>query len=181
MFKQFGMAYDPNMDYEYAEMPLDQLFSQHHKGCTCEYRDFVTMTIAAYERNMKSEANIFPDVPLTLGILRSNNRRLGIVSRSYEHHIRMILSDFSMEDAFDSIVGLERAVLQRPNPYTVDLCMREMGADRNNTLLVSSNPLDIETGHNAGVKTALLDRSGHTGPDCGPTYYISSFDEILKL
>ena len=98
-----------------------------------------------------------------------------------EEHIRRILSNFGLEEAFMSIVGQDRAVLQRPHPYSVDLCMREMGADRHSTLLVSSSPLDIETGRNAGIATVLLDRDGSIGTSCGPDFYISSLEQLTDI
>ena len=181
VFGQFRMSYDPAKVFEYADTPLDQLFADYHTGCTCEFRDFVTMTLASYERNMKTSARLYSDAPACLSRLRACRCRLGIVSRSYEDHIRRILSDFGLEDVFMSIVGQDRAVLQRPHPYSIELCMREMGAEKHSTLLVSSSPLDIETGRNAGIATALLDRDGSIGTSCGPDFYISSLGQLTDI
>ena len=181
VFGQFGMPYDPSKVCEYADTPLDQLFSRYHTGCVCEFRDFVSMTLASYERNMMTSARLYGDAPVCLQRLLSCGCKLGIVSRSYEEHIRGILSNFNLEDAFCSIVGQDRAVLQRPHPYSIDLCMREMGAERHSTLLVSSSPLDIETGRNAGIATALLDRDGSAGTSCGPDFYITSLAQLPDI
>lgn len=181
VFGQFGIPYDPSKVTEYADLPLDQLFSKYHTGCTCEFRDFVTMTLASYERNMRTAARLYGDAPECLEFLGSCHCRLGIVSRSYEEHIRTILSSFGLEGAFSSIVGQDRAVLQRPNPYSIHLCMSEMDASPQDTLLVSSSPLDIETGHNAGIATALLDRDGSIGTSCGPDFYITSLSQLTDV
>ena len=53
-----------------------------------------------------------------------------------------------------------------------------MGSERTNTLVVSSNPKDIEMGRQAGVDTAFIDRGGAIGPDCGPTYYLETLDRL---
>ena len=181
VFGQFGMPYDPSKVCEYADTPLDQLFSRYHTGCVCEFRDFVSMTLAVYERNMRTSARLYADSVPCLAFLKACGCKLGIVSCSYEEHIRKILSEFDLEDAFTSIVGQDRAVLQRPNPYSISLCMREMDADPRSTLVVSSSPLDIETGRNAGIATALLDRDGSLGTSCGPDYYISSLTQLTDL
>lgn len=181
VFEKFNMDYDPAKVSEYADVPLDKLFADYHTGCTCRYRDFVTMTLATYERNMFTSARLYGDAPDTLRFLMADGRRMGIVSRSYEEHIRRILSQFRIEDMFCSIVGQDRAIMERPNPYSIELCMREMGAEKHSTLVVSSSPLDIETGKNAGVATALLDRDGSIDDSCGPDYKLHSLLELLRL
>ena len=181
-FKEFGLPYNPNKYAEYIRTPLYDLFAQYYPGCTCRYRDFASLVLNTYDRTYKDTAEMFPDAVDCLRALAARGARLGIVSNSYEQHIRAILHEFGLEDLFTSIVGLERMAIQKPHPYAVDLCLREMGAPRTSTLLIGDSPNDILAGHNARIATALIDRDGVVGPDeCGPDYIMASFRELLSI
>ena len=177
-FQHFDMPFDVSKEKEYYGMPLDVLFSKYHRGCTCMYRDFVTMLMSTYDRNVIAGTTIYADAGRCIAMLHGIGCRLGIVSDSYEQHIHQILGEFGLGKMFSSVVGAERMALRRPHPYCLDLCLREMGSERTNTLVVSSNPKDIEMGRQAGVDTAFIDRGGAIGPDCEPTYYLETLDRL---
>ncbi len=180
-FRHFGMPFDPSLENEYYSTPPDILFGRYHRGCTCMYRDFITMLMSIYDRNVISGTSIRKDAAGCIAVLGNAGCRLGIVSDSYEQHIRQILKEYGLEKAFGSIVGAERMALKRPHPYCIDLCLNEMGAGRTETLIVSSDPKDIEAGRKAGVDTALVDRDGTIGPDCAPTHYLNRLEAALLL
>lgn len=177
-FQQFEMPFDVSRETEYYDTPLEVLFGRYHRGCTCMYRDFVTMLMSTYDRNMMAGTTVHKDAVRCVGALHMTGRRIGTVSDSYEQHIRQILGEHGMEHVFCSIVGAERMAVRRPHPYCLDLCLKEMGSSRKETLFISSNPKDIEMGRNAGIDTALLDRNGEANPDCGPTYYLETLDRL---
>ncbi len=181
-FREFGLPYDPSRYDEYIRTPLYELFEKYYPGCSCRYRDFAALVMSTYDRNYKNTAELFPDAVRCLRQLAARGARLGIVSNSYEQHIRSILHEEGLERCFSSVVGLERMALEKPNPYGVQLCLREMGAPASSCLLVGDSPNDILAGHNAGVDTALLDRNGVVGPDeCGPKYLLASLLDVLLL
>jgi phosphoglycolate phosphatase-like HAD superfamily hydrolase len=180
-FREFGLPYDPAKYDEYIRTPLSQLFEKYCRGCTCRYRDFAAMVMSTYDRNYKDAAEMFPDAVACIKALAFRGARLGIVSNSYEQHIRTILREHGLEDCFVSIVGLERMALQKPNPYGFQLCVREMDAPLNSTLAVGDSPDDIYAARNAGLDTALIDRNGVIGPGCGPKYLLASLLEVPRL
>ena len=178
-FRSFGIPYEPSKEDEYFSTPVYDLFSKYRTGCACVFRDFMTQLITVYDRNVMQTSSVYPDVSPCVRKLYAGGCRMGIVTDSYEQHVHQILAEFGLDRMIPSVVGIDRMAVERPHPYSVSLCMRELGGSEGDTVLVSSDPMDILTGGNAGIDTVLLDRNGATVPgSCSPTHVIGSLLEL---
>lgn len=179
-FRELGMQFDPEQTQRYMGMPVSDVFTENNRGCTCMYRDFATMVIATYDRNVRSTAASYPDVRGCLAALSAEGCGIGALTTGYELHAAAILDELGISDMFASVVGVERTAVQRPHPYSLELCMRELGAARCTVTFVTASEEGVEMGKRAGVRTVLLDRSGTVGPGSGPDRYINGLDELLE-
>ena len=179
VFRQFDIPFHAEEVLEYADTPLDTLFSQRYKGCTCRFRDFMTMTMGEYERRMFDAARLQQDAAV-LKELRNQGCSLGTFSISFEEHMRRILSKLEVESLFSSVVGAERTFVPRPDPFVLNTCLREMNADKETTLVVTTSERDLETARNAKLRCALLDRSGRF-EETGFGYRVSSLEDLRSL
>ena len=81
--------------------------------------------------------------------------------------------------------GRKALILGKPSSVFIDLVLSEMGADREETLIVGDRVYtDMAMGINAGIKTCLV-LSGETKDACqapnGVTYIVNNVGEIPKL
>jgi len=180
VFGRFGMAYDPAKVPDYADTLLEDLFSQYNTGCTCKFRDFITLSVSSFERFVMDGAKKYDDCTV-LDELAAEGCRLGIVSRNFEEHIRRIVSEIGLEGRFASIVGTDRSFMKRPDPYALNTCISEMGVPKESVFLVSTRPLDMDTGVNAGIKTVFIQREGSNSLDTKADFTIHSLSEIWEL
>ena len=182
VFGTFGMDFRPERAYEYADTPIDILFSEINSGCTCRFRDFMTMTAAEFERFLPPSAELYPESLSVLDELKNGGCRLGLFTTLYAEQAERLISKFALGDYFASVVRLERFVIPRPNPIALKMCLSESEMKPEKTAIVSCFPTDIETGKNAGIVTILVQRDGE--PEigaCEPDCIIRSLDEIPGL
>jgi phosphoglycolate phosphatase-like HAD superfamily hydrolase len=177
-FRSFGMPYDEALEPEYFSTPVDEIFQRYHKGCTCMFRDFMTMLVTIYDREVKENSRILPDASPCIRKLYARGCSLGIITDSYEQHVHEVLRENGLTKMFSSVVGIERMAVRRPHPYSVGLCLQELGSEAASAAVVSADPLDIQTGNNAGTVTILVDRGGRGEEACSPDYVVDSLADV---
>lgn len=180
VFGMFGMAFDESKVMYYADMSAEDLFAELNTGCTCRFRDFMIAAAAGLERNLVPSASVFDDAAGFLDSLDAAGVPAGLFANLYGDQISDLLSTFSMEGRFQSVVGIERVMVPRPDPVSIVSCARDLGSDPTEMAMISCSPKDIETGRNAGMRTVLVDRDG-TGLDCGQDSTVRSLSEAAEL
>lgn len=179
-FKEFGIPYDPARYDEYISTPLSITFSNYHPNSPCMFRDFTSVFMNAYDQNHMNGVRLFPDAERCLTSLHKEGRIMGVVSNSYEAHIRGILSKLGVLDLFTSIVGYDCVSFPKPDPEPVLLCLSEMGASKDSSVMVGDSANDIIAAKNAGIEAVLIDRCGNRNIDVKADLVISSLDEMLQ-
>lgn len=126
----------------------------------------------------------FPYVKETLEILKDKNYRLGIVTTKMNDSVGKGLRIANLEGYFDAIVTLDDVSHPKPHPEPVVKAMRLLDADASSTLMVGDNSHDIESGQNAGVKTAGVAWS-FKGKErlqkYNPTFMLEDMRDLLKI
>ncbi len=158
-FKEFDMPYDPNRYDEYIGTPLDMIFSSYHPNSPCKYRDFLSIVINTYENCYLDNVGLFPDAERCLIRLYNEGKVLGVVSNSYHSHISSILSKLDILELFSSMVGYDDVSFPKPDPEPVLLCMSEMNAIPERTIMIGDSENDIRSGKHAGIRTVLISRN----------------------
>lgn len=177
-FKEFNIPYDPNRYDEYIRTPLDMIFSTYYPESPCKYRDFVSIVISTYEKNCLTGVELFPDAKRCIERLSAKGRSMGIVSNSYESHILEILSKLGVLELFSSIVGYDRVSFPKPDPEPVLLCMSEMNADPERSVMIGDSRNDILSGEHAGIDAILISRNDGDIDTSEYNAVIASMDEL---
>jgi HAD superfamily hydrolase (TIGR01509 family) len=177
-FREYGIPYDPTMYNEYIRTPLSLTFSKYYPNSPCRYRDFVSVIISTYEKTCLNGVKLFPDAERCLERLSSAGCGLGIVSNSYMPQITDILQKLGLDDLFSSVVGQDRVVFPKPDPEPVLLCISEMGALPESTVMVGDSVNDVRAGKGAGISSILINRYGEDVLCDECDMRISSLDEL---
>lgn len=96
----------------------------------------------------------FDGVMETLEELRALGIRLAIVSTKRRDMIERGLNLMGASHFFDLIVGIEDVKNVKPDPEPVLLAIEKLGVGKEDVIMIGDNSHDIESGKNAGVKTA---------------------------
>ena len=177
-FKEFDIPYEPALYNEYVRSPLEYIFSRYYPNSPCKYRDFVSIVLTTYERSYLNEVRLFPDAERCLNRLSNEGKIMGVVSNSYTSQIREILSRLGVSERFSSLVGYERVSLPKPDPEPVLLCMSEMGAGSDRSVMIGDSVNDIAAGKGAGLFTVLINRNCEDISCDECDLFVSSLDEV---
>ena len=176
-FEEFSMPYDPKLYDEYVRTPLRMTFSRYHPGSAGRYRDFASAISDTYERTCLNGVRLFPDAERCIARLADAGCKMGIVSNSYTAQITEILERLGVDGMFASVVGQDRVSFPKPDPEPVLLCMSEMGARPNDSVMIGDSINDILAGKGAGLFSVLINRRGENIP-CECDARIASMDEL---
>ncbi|MCF3942151.1 pyrophosphatase PpaX [Oceanobacillus alkalisoli] len=126
----------------------------------------------------------FPNVLEALQGLKENNIKMGIVTTKLTRGVEMGLKRTGLTDFFDSVVTLDDVTHAKPHPEPVLKAMEDLGGESRSTIMVGDNSHDIESGHNAGVRTAAVSWS-QKGRDrllaYKPTYMLDKMTDLLQI
>ena len=134
-FRQFGIPFDEGKLDDYLSLPPDRLFEEYYTGCTCRFRDFMTLLVGLFDRNYSL---MIPNGELVseLSDAKKAGSRIGVVSRNYEMYAQKFISEHL--GPVDSVVGADRTPGQIPGRDAVDICLKEMGVPPEEVVLITS-------------------------------------------
>lgn len=117
-------------------------------------------TVACYRQRYAEkgiyEAELYPGMKETLEALRKRGFLLGIATLKAERFAKEMVRDLGVFDCFDVIFGMDDRD-QRSKAELVRLCMKTLGAARENTVLVGDSIHDWK-----GAQEAQVDFIGVT-------------------
>ncbi|MFC0525484.1 pyrophosphatase PpaX [Pontibacillus salicampi] len=120
----------------------------------------------------------------TLDKLKEAGFKLGIVTTKMRQTVDMGLALTKIADHFDTIVTLDDVTHAKPDPEPVQMAMAHLGAAPEETIMVGDNTHDIESGQNAGTKTAGVAwtiKGRQVLEDLHPDYMLEHMSDILKI
>jgi len=120
----------------------------------------------------------------TLTSLHEQGSHLSVLTNKPQDLSLEILRRLGILQYFDRVVGPDDAELRKPNPSNLLSLMRDVGAGKDQTLMIGDSRNDILVAHNAGVASCGC-TFGYIGRDAllelGPTYLVESLPQILTL
>ncbi|GAB3057103.1 pyrophosphatase PpaX [Virgibacillus ainsalahensis] len=180
-FKQYNMTYTTEEIMEFNGPPLIDTFRK------IDPKQADSMLATYLEHNHTDHDNyvkVFPNVVETMEQLKNNGLKLGIVSAKMTKAVHMGIALTGLDGFFDSIITYDDVINPKPHPEPVLKGMKALNGDTASTLMVGDNYHDIESGKNAGVKTAGVAWS-HKGKErlleYSPTYMLDEITELLKI
>lgn len=87
-----------------------------------------------------------------LGRLKAAGVRMAVYSNKADSFSREIVEHY-LPGFFQLVRGKVDGVPVKPDPAGIHSIMRELGAGTETTLFVGDSSVDVQTGHNAGLKT----------------------------
>lgn len=110
--------------------------------------------LRAYREHPVVRTVLYPGVEDGLRILKTAGFRLAVASNKPFELCMPILSKLGAADAFDAIIGGEKAIRMKPEPDMLQYALRETNSDPAQSWMVGDSDPDIRAGKAAGCKTA---------------------------
>ncbi|WP_047984098.1 pyrophosphatase PpaX [Ornithinibacillus californiensis] len=180
-FKEFGLEFTHDEILAFNGPPLRETFEKldldKAEAMISTYRDH---NLEHHDQLVEA----FPNVKETLSVLKERGIRLGIVTTKMRKTAIRGMKLTGIYDYFDTIIALDDITHAKPHPEPVLSAMKQLNAKPDHTLMVGDNSHDIESGHNAGVKTAGVVWS-LKGEDFlqkyNPTYMLKDMKDLVEI
>lgn len=130
---------------------LKQTFDEIDESLT----EVMIQEYRAWNIDMHDELAVeFDGVAQTLRLLKAKGIKMAIVSTKRSDIVKKGMKLMGIEDLFEVVIGLDNVVNPKPDPEPILLALEQLGATKEEALMIGDNSHDIEGGHNAGVRTA---------------------------
>lgn len=180
-FNQFGLEFSHDEILAFNGPPLKETFEKIDL-------DKAEAMITTYrEHNLEHHdayVKIFPNVKETLDTLKKQGIQLGIVTTKMRGTAIRGMKLTGIYDYFDTIIAIDDITNPKPHPEPVLSAMKNIQADPETTLMVGDNHHDIESGQNAGVKTAGVAwslKGEEVLKKYHPTYMLHDMKDLLEI
>lgn len=189
--------------YDYA---FSKVLKNHKEPSLTGYRKYILTTLrGAFLKNTNDEQiieegiktyleyyrahelesiSIFDNVKETLLKLKDMGVKLVLFTNKMLKSAEPSLKHFGIYDLFDEMITINDTKDEpKPSPRGIFISMDKTSSTKDETLMVGDCAIDIISGKNAGVKTALVsfnawfDEAKKEKPD----YIIDKFNEIIKI
>ncbi|MEC5425389.1 pyrophosphatase PpaX [Virgibacillus sp. C22-A2] len=180
-FEQHNLTFTPEEVIEFNGPPLVDTF----RKIDPERAEIMVETYRKHNLAVHdSYVTAFPHVVETIEKLKQNGIQMGIVTTKMTKAVTMGLSLTGLNSYFDTVITLDDVKHPKPHPEPVIKAMEELKANAASTLMVGDNYHDIESGKNAGVKTAGVAwafKGKERLLQYNPTYMLEEITDLLEI
>jgi len=136
-----------------------------------------------YNQNPSVYTKPYPYVKELLEYLKENNKNIAVLTNKYEKISKDILKDIGLWEYIDLVVGADTLDTRKPEPDGVYFILKVLEKNKEESILIGDSEVDVLTGKNAGIKTALLLHgygNKELAKNLNPDYIFKDFKDLLN-
>jgi len=149
-FAQFSIPFERERLNDYVSLPLDKLFSKYYTGCTCRFRDFMTMYIGLFDSHFSLIAPLEENLSRVRELIRSG-ANVSVISGCYEMYVRRFLEEHGL--SVQSVVSTDRTNGGIPDGTMLSMCLSDLRSEPGEAILISSDPRLKSIASEMGIRT----------------------------
>lgn len=137
-----------------------------------------------FDANCTYHVTPYEGITQMLRVLKEKGIKLAVLSNKPHQQTVKVVREIFGEDVFDYAQGQREDIARKPDPAGVYYLMQQMNVAKEECLYVGDSEVDIQTGHNAGVKTISVAwgfRDQETLAAAGADVIIGSPEELLQF
>lgn len=138
----------------------------------------------SYDETVMRGTFLLPEVAETIRALHEKGIKMAVASNKPSIYSRTILENFELNPFFEACYGPDVVKQPKPHPAMLEGLMKELSADKKETLYVGDMVIDVETARNAGVSVALIATGGNSSDELrsmNPDYFLNSFASLRLI
>ncbi|NLA40402.1 MAG: HAD family hydrolase [Smithella sp.] len=159
----------------------ETLLGNHSANKAASFTREAFRMIEAIEVEAALNGALFDGVKELFTELRKVPLQTGIITRNCEKAVRTVFPD--IRDYCPVVVCRNDVQRVKPHPEQINLALSRLGGTSGRCIMIGDHPIDIETGKNAGTRTAGV-LTGHFRKEdflqAGADLVLSEAPEILK-
>jgi N-acetyl-D-muramate 6-phosphate phosphatase len=140
--------------------------------------------LSLYEQNLCRETRLFPGTAEVLKALESRGLRWGIVTNKSERLARLLLDQLPTGSRAACVIGGDSTGKIKPHPEPLLAACRAIGAESSACIYVGDDRRDVEAGHAAGMKVAVVGYGyldGNDPENWNADWIIEKPQDLLRL
>ena len=122
-FAQFSIPFERERLKDYVSLPLDKLFSKYYTGCTCRFRDFMTMYIGLFDSHFGLITPMEENLSRVRELIRSG-ANVSVISGCYEMYVRRFLEEHGI--SVQPVVSTDRTNGGIPDGTMLSMCLSDL-------------------------------------------------------
>lgn len=137
-----------------------------------------------YEKCYLDDTVAFDGIIELLNELENRNIKVSVNTNKFNQFCENLLKDKIPEFVFFRIIGSRDNIPNKPDPYSANEIIDDLGVSKNEMLYVGDSDVDIKTGKNAGIKTVFVTWGSRSIKDVehlGVDYIIDKPDKLLDI
>jgi len=126
----------------------------------------------------------FEGVSETLNQLKASGFKLAVVSSKRRESLEKSMKLLSAQNVFEVIVAGDDVLHPKPDPEPILLALEQLGATKDEALMIGDNYHDIVGGQNAGVRTAGVawsEKGEQYLAQFKPDFMLQHISDILEI
>lgn len=136
-----------------------------------------------YGAHNMDETHAYPGMAELIEKLKAAGVQLAVYSNKADAFSKTLVERY-FPGMFDFVRGKVEGVPVKPDPTGIRGVMQELGADAATTLFVGDSSVDIQTGHNASLKTCGVSwgfRSRESLAEAGTEFLADTAEELERI
>lgn len=180
---KLGVEPDPQEIYKtFGEVLKDTM----KKFFPDEDQDEMIDIYRSYQKDIFTEAiEIFPGMKEVILKLHEAGIKVAIVTSRYLNSTVEGLKKYGIDEVFDAMVSAEDTEIHKPLPEPCLICLKKLGIEAKDAVMVGDSKYDILCARNAGVESALvswtISVSEEERKELVPEYYIEKAEDLLDV
>lgn len=150
-----------------------------------EFESLRNRLLEIYAAHLSVNSVLFPGMRELLDRLDEQSIRWGIVTNKPSQFAEPLIRDLELAQRCGSLICPDHVVQRKPHAEPILRACKEVGVGPERTLYVGDHVRDIESGRNAGAKTAAA-LYGYIVEEDDPQswladYYLQAADELMSI
>jgi len=149
-----------------------------HGATDAECSEALVYFLASYREHMLDHTRAYPGVREGLELLAGHP--LAVLTNKPVNFSLGILEGLGLAGFFRVVYGGNSFEKKKPDPYGVQVILRDLAVESSETMMVGDSDVDVMTARNAGISVAGVSYGigSHTFVDCPPDLIVDSLVEL---
>lgn len=176
-FSAAGVKFNEEEVVRHLSIPLRDSYAEikNPKGV---YNDFLNAFVETSRETFLDKSKFYDDALEVLDKLYKDGYKLGIVTNRDMLVIESVLNKAGIRHYFSSIVTVDRVTKLKPDAEPVNLCLKELGVNKDEMVFIGDAKNDWMSAVNAGVDFIAIERYDNCKYDA--KVKVHSLLDILK-
>jgi len=137
---------------------------------------------------MLPEAELYPDAIEVLDNLKSQGKKMALITTSFRANVINLLNKYGMHHYFDVVIAYEDTKEHKPHAEPLEKALLELSGNKEEAIMIGDSDKDLGAALNTGVDSILFYPPEHAKfykledlKKFDPTHIVHDFRDIINI